>query len=123
MSLVEAIECILEKQAAGKDIIKVFGEVKVRNGKYGPYVQKGKTFVSVPKGMVPADLTEEECNVILESKKKGSSKKTNTNTKIKKNTKMKTPQKTKSNIKSKVVKKKTPAKKKNSSAGKSLFSK
>ncbi len=60
-----AIELILAKRSAdSKKVIKEFPEntdVKVLNGKYGPYIVVGKQNVKIPKDKVPADLTLEEC--------------------------------------------------------------
>ncbi len=59
------IELILAKRTAdSKKVIKEFPEntdVKVLNGKYGPYIVVGKQNVKIPKDKVPADLTLEEC--------------------------------------------------------------
>ncbi len=60
-----AIELILAKrnQEANK-YIKEFPEnesIKVVNGVYGPYIQIGKRNVKIPKDMVAAELTLEDC--------------------------------------------------------------
>ncbi len=60
-----AIELILAKrnQEANK-YIKEFPEnesIKVVNGLYGPYIQIGKRNVKIPKDMVAAELTLEDC--------------------------------------------------------------
>lgn len=65
ISLERAIEIIQAKrnQEANK-YIKEFPEnetIKVVNGVYGPYIQIGKRNVKIPKDMVAADLTLEDC--------------------------------------------------------------
>lgn len=54
-----------------KDLGEYEGEVvTVNNGRYGPYVKFGTTFVSLPKGMNAIDLDREEAIVLIEAKKK-----------------------------------------------------
>ncbi|MDI9880206.1 type I DNA topoisomerase [Flectobacillus longus] len=65
ITLERAIEIIQAKrnQEANK-YIKEFPEnetIKVVNGVYGPYIQIGKRNVKIPKDMVAADLTLEDC--------------------------------------------------------------
>lgn len=45
-------------------------EVEVNNGRYGPYVRFGKTFISLPKGMDPLDVDMEFAKGMIEDKKK-----------------------------------------------------
>ena len=42
--------------------------IKILDGRYGPYVSYGKINVSVPKSMNPQDLTLEDCQKMIESK-------------------------------------------------------
>jgi len=60
-----AIELIQNKRIADANkTIKAFDgndDVKVLNGRFGPYIKAGKKNVKIPKGKVPADLTLEEC--------------------------------------------------------------
>ena len=52
--------------------------VKIKEGRWGPYITNGKINVSVPKGMKPESLTEEECVALLaekQKKKKGKKRK------------------------------------------------
>ena len=49
-------------------------EVKVNNGRYGPYVMCEKEFVSLPKGMSPIDITLEEAVILLKRKEEYESK-------------------------------------------------
>lgn len=43
-------------------------EVEVNNGRFGPYVRFGKTFVSLPKGEDPLDVTLERAQVLIDEK-------------------------------------------------------
>jgi len=43
--------------------------LKVNTGKFGPYVQWGKTFASIPKGTDPLDITVEEAIQLIAAKK------------------------------------------------------
>lgn len=60
-----AIEIILAKRKAESEkLIKEFPEnadVKVLNGRWGPYIAAGKKNVKIPKGKEPNSLTLEEC--------------------------------------------------------------
>ncbi|RXR20520.1 type I DNA topoisomerase [Flavobacterium amnicola] len=43
-------------------------EVEVSNGRFGPYVRFGKTFISLPKGEEPLDVTLERAQELIEEK-------------------------------------------------------
>ncbi|MEX2350493.1 MAG: type I DNA topoisomerase [Flavobacteriaceae bacterium] len=45
-------------------------EVEVNNGRFGPYVRFGKTFISLPKGMDPLESTFETAKELIAEKKK-----------------------------------------------------
>lgn len=45
-------------------------EVEVNNGRFGPYVRFGKTFISLPKGMDPLDVDMAFAKQLIEEKKK-----------------------------------------------------
>ena len=45
-------------------------EVEVNNGRFGPYVRFGKTFISLPKGMDPLDVEMAFAKELIEEKKK-----------------------------------------------------
>lgn len=45
-------------------------EVEVANGRFGPYVRYGKTFISLPKGKDPLDVDFDFAKVLIEEKKK-----------------------------------------------------
>ena len=68
---VALIEESLNKEA--KKVIAEFpGGIQVLNGRYGPYIKRGKDNYKIPKRTDPATLTEEACREIIEkaSKKK-----------------------------------------------------
>lgn len=71
-----AIEIIEEKRRLEKEkTIREFSEredVKVLNGRYGPYVSIGKNNYRIPKNIEPASLTLEQCLELAE--KQGSKK-------------------------------------------------
>ena len=43
-------------------------EVEVSNGRFGPYVRYGKTFISLPKGEDPLDVSLERATELIEEK-------------------------------------------------------
>jgi DNA topoisomerase-1 len=65
IDLNRAIEIIEAKRQAEKEkIIKIFEEneeVKVLNGRFGPYIAIGKNNYKIPKGTDPAALSLEDC--------------------------------------------------------------
>lgn len=76
----EAIEIIEEKRIGeASRTIREFAErpdIKVLNGKYGPYFSIGKENYKIPKGVVPENLTLQECldiakNAAPTTRKKG----------------------------------------------------
>jgi DNA topoisomerase-1 len=75
----EALHARLEaKEAGGSAVLATFASYVIRNGPYGPYIMKTsvqkKQYVSLPKGVDPAALTEKEVAALyqlgLQSKKK-----------------------------------------------------
>jgi DNA topoisomerase-1 len=61
-----ALEIIQEKNDSEKQkIINDFGEIKVVNGRYGPYLISGGNNFRIPKGNDPAKLTKEDCQQII----------------------------------------------------------
>lgn len=66
-----AIELVVAKREAdAKKTIKEFDEnpdIKILNGRYGPYIKAGKKNVKIPKDKVPAELTLEECIALAEA--------------------------------------------------------
>lgn len=66
-----AIELVVAKREAdAKKTIKEFDEnsdIKILNGRYGPYIKAGKKNVKIPKDKEPAELTLEECIALAEA--------------------------------------------------------
>lgn len=69
ITLDEAIDLIkAQREAEAKKVIKTFDEepdLKVMNGRYGPYIVYQKQNVKIPKGKDAATLTLEECREIV----------------------------------------------------------
>ena len=69
ITLDEAVAIILaQREADAKKVIKTFDEepdLKVLNGRYGPYIVYKKQNVKIPKGMDAAALTLEQCREIV----------------------------------------------------------
>ncbi len=74
-----AIELILaKKEADRKKKIKEFEndpDLKVLNGRYGPYISYKKTNYRIPKSVEPGELSYEECLEIIEKGAKSKKKK------------------------------------------------
>jgi len=70
----QAIEIIEDKRKKDSEkLIKVFDEnpeVKILNGRWGPYIEFGKQNVKIPKGKEPKDLTFEEVKALAEAAEK-----------------------------------------------------
>ena len=69
ITLDEAVEIIkAQREAEAKKVIKTFDEepeLKVLNGRYGPYIVYKKQNVKIPKGKDAELLTLEECREIV----------------------------------------------------------
>jgi DNA topoisomerase-1 len=66
-----AVEVILEKNDSdSKKVLKDFDDIKLLNGRYGPYLVKEKVNYRLPKGTVAEKLTKEDCIKIIESSDK-----------------------------------------------------
>jgi len=74
-----AIEIIQEKRKKDSErLIKTFDEnpdVKILNGRWGPYIEFGKQNVKIPKGKEPKDLTFDECKALADAEAKAPKKK------------------------------------------------
>ena len=78
VDLVEALASIASKKGSANINEFKNSNVKIKEGRWGPYITNGKINVSVPKGMKPESLTEEECVALLaekQKKKKGKKRK------------------------------------------------
>jgi DNA topoisomerase-1 len=66
-----AVKIILEKnESDSRKILKDFGDIKLLNGRYGPYLTKDKVNYRLPKGTEAEKLTEDECIKIIEKSDK-----------------------------------------------------
>jgi DNA topoisomerase-1 len=62
-----AVEIIKEKREGDKmKVINEFGDIRILNGKYGPYITHEKNNYRIPKGSDPLKLTREDCLAIIE---------------------------------------------------------
>ena len=75
----QAIEIILDKRKRDSErVIKTFDQnpdVKILNGRWGPYIEFGKQNVKIPKGKEPKDLTYEDCKALADAEAKAPKKK------------------------------------------------
>ncbi|MCQ2067060.1 MAG: type I DNA topoisomerase [Bacteroidaceae bacterium] len=71
ITLEEAVALITEKrESESKKVIKTYDEepeMEILNGRYGPYISYKGSNYKIPKTKVPADLTLEECNAIIQA--------------------------------------------------------
>ena len=66
-----ALEIISEKNENDKKkIIKDFDDIRVLNGRFGPYITRDKQNYKIPKGTDTEKLTREECLTIIEKSEK-----------------------------------------------------
>lgn len=71
VTLERALEIIREKsENDSKKVIKDFGDIKVLNGRFGPYLVKDKINYRLPKGLKADELTEADCVDIIGKSKK-----------------------------------------------------
>jgi DNA topoisomerase-1 len=73
-----AIELIIDKRKRDAErLIKTFEEnpdVKILNGRWGPYIEFAKQNVKIPKGKEPLELTYEECKALADAEAKAPKK-------------------------------------------------
>lgn len=66
-----AVEIIVEKNENDiKKVLKDFDDIKLLNGRYGPYLVKDKQNYRLPKGTDAEKLTKEDCSKIIENSEK-----------------------------------------------------
>ena len=53
-----------EEKPANENIAE-FGDIKVVNGRYGPYIKQGTSNFKIPKGTDAYSLTEADCQAII----------------------------------------------------------
>jgi DNA topoisomerase-1 len=71
VTIQRAAEIIKEKSESDKKkVIKDFGDIRLLNGRYGPYLEKDKKNYRLPKRSDAEKLTKEECIVIIEKSEK-----------------------------------------------------
>ena len=75
VTLEEAVELIdAKRKAEAERVIKTFDEkpeLQVLNGRFGPYIACDGSNYKLPKGVVPAELTLEECIEIVNKQNEG----------------------------------------------------
>ncbi|MFA6795620.1 MAG: topoisomerase C-terminal repeat-containing protein, partial [Proteiniphilum sp.] len=80
ITLEESIGLIEAKEQKDREkLIKSFEEepgLQVLNGRYGPYITFEKSNYKIPKKMVPAELTLEDCRAIIAEASQGKTEKT-----------------------------------------------
>lgn len=72
ITLEEALVVISENQKQeNTKTIKIFenSEIKIMNGRFGPYISDNKTNVTIPKNQEPQNLSLEECEEMIKNKK------------------------------------------------------
>jgi DNA topoisomerase-1 len=71
VTLERALEIIKEKDENDrKKVLKDFGEIRLLNGRYGPYLVMDKKNYRLPKGTVAENLTKEDCLKIIQNSEK-----------------------------------------------------
>jgi DNA topoisomerase-1 len=66
-----AVEIINEKNESDKNkTLKDFDDIKVLNGRYGPYIVKDKKNYRLPKGTEAEKMTREDCLKVIENSEK-----------------------------------------------------
>jgi DNA topoisomerase I len=66
-----AVELILEKNDSDKKkVLRDFGDIKLLNGRYGPYLVRDKQNYRLPKGTDAEKLSKEDCITIIEKNNK-----------------------------------------------------
>lgn len=71
VTLDRALEIISEKNESDKKkVIKDFDDIKVLNGRYGPYITRDKQNYKIPRGTDAEKLTKEDCLAIIEKSEK-----------------------------------------------------
>lgn len=66
VTLERALEIIREgREAKAKSLIHDFGEIRVLDGRFGPYIKQGKNNYKIPKGTDPESLDEAACQKII----------------------------------------------------------
>jgi DNA topoisomerase-1 len=71
VTIERAAEIIKEKgESDKKKVIRDFGDIRLLNGRYGPYLARDKKNYRLPKGTDVEKLTKEDCIMIIEKSEK-----------------------------------------------------
>ena len=54
-----------ENQSSASTVIKEFGDIRIMNGHYGPYIKQGDSNYKIPRNRPAETLTEEDCKAII----------------------------------------------------------
>lgn len=67
ISLEECISIVKEagSEKQGPEILAEFGDIKLINGRFGPYLKQGDSNFKLPRGTDASKLTEADCRVII----------------------------------------------------------
>ncbi len=63
----EALISDIVSKPAGPVVIADYGDIKIIDGRYGPYIKAGESNYRIPKGKSAAALSENECKRIIEN--------------------------------------------------------
>jgi DNA topoisomerase-1 len=66
----EECEALLAENPADKpaqEVLAEFGDIKIINGRYGPYIKQGDSNYKIPKGTDASSLTAADCQAIIAS--------------------------------------------------------
>ena len=55
------------QEKAAPEYIAEFGDIKIVNGRYGPYIKQGASNFKIPRGKDAATLTEADCQAIIDA--------------------------------------------------------
>ena len=67
---IEECEILIREAGEAKQApayIAEFGDIKIVNGRYGPYIKQGENNYKIPKGTDASQLTETDCQAIIAS--------------------------------------------------------
>lgn len=80
IELEKCIDLIDNAPSKEKKVLKSFGEIEVLEGMYGPYIKYNGNNIKIPKQNNIEELSQEECQMIIDAspKKKTTAKKTTT---------------------------------------------
>ena len=62
---IEEAQSLIEKKAHQQDLIHVYGDIQVLNGRFGAYIKAPGGNYKIPQGTNAEDLTEADCQQII----------------------------------------------------------